>query len=69
MSFRSSHVRTRLHNAVEHLATSDHKLKERVFDAWDCISVLLAKEFPDRDTQHTFDVIEAKSPSVAWFER
>jgi hypothetical protein len=60
MSFRASHVRERLNNAVEHLAISNDKLRERVLDAYETyLSVLMPKEFPDQETRQMFKAIEA----------
>lgn len=63
--FRNSHARERLHLAVEHLATSDHKLKESVLDAYrDHLSFLLPTEFPNQKTRRTFEAIETQVKAV-----
>ncbi|MGA8643651.1 hypothetical protein, partial [Candidatus Binatus sp.] len=55
----------RLNSALEHLATSDHKLRERVLDAYEeYLSVLIAKEFPDQETRKMFEEIEAQIKSI-----
>jgi hypothetical protein len=60
MNLRSSRVRERLGLAVEHLATVDRKLVERVLDAYeDHLSSLLSKDFPDQKTREAFEAIEA----------
>ncbi len=65
MSIRASHVRTRLENALEHLATSNDKLRERVLDAYeDYLSILMPKEFPDQETRQMFETIEAKVKAI-----
>jgi len=59
MNLRSSRVRERLSLAVEHLATADNKLVERVLDAYeDHLSSLMSKEFPDQETRQAFEDIE-----------
>ena len=61
MSFRASHVRERLTNAVEYLATSNHKLHERVMDAYQThLSFLAPQEFPDQETRQMFEAIAAE---------
>jgi hypothetical protein len=64
MSFRASHVRTRLDNAIEHLATSNDRLRERVLDAYDYLSILMPKEFPDKETRQMFEAIEARVRAI-----
>jgi hypothetical protein len=64
-NFRSSHVRTRLQNAIEHLATSNDKLRERVLDAYEYyLSILMPKEFPDQKTRQTFEAIKTKVRAI-----
>jgi hypothetical protein len=65
MSFRASHVRERLTNAVEHLATSNDKLRERVLDAYETyLSFLAPREFPDEETREMYEAIASKVRAI-----
>jgi hypothetical protein len=58
--FTDSRVKERLTLAIEHLATSNDKIKERVLDAYrNHFSPLLPEEFPDQETRRVFEEIRA----------
>jgi hypothetical protein len=57
--FRRSGVAERVHLALEHLATSDDKLRVRVLDAYeDHLFALSSEEFPDQETRRAFETIK-----------